>query len=232
MCGRFHVTLDYEALKELYAVQAGLTFESYNVAPSQLAPAVLPAGNQRSVALQRFGFIPFYAKDAKEGFKSINARVETVTEKPAFREAINARRCVIPASGFYEWADGKVKQPFYYSPPGGELLSFGGIWSSKRVAGVEVDSFAILTTAPHPVVSKIHDRSPLMLADDGVNRWLDPLPFASGELAALAADMPGVALSAWPVDRRVGSPRNNDADLVAPMALSPALDAPPEARAD
>lgn len=230
MCGRLFLRTNPQLFDRLGAI-GGMTFESYNVAPTQDAPIIRRDGNARAVELMRFGFLPIWAKKLGEGAKTINARIETVTEKPAFRRAIETHRCIVLATGFYEWAN-ETREPYAFASPDGEPLLLGGIWARGNVEGREVTSFAILTTAPHPIVRPLHDRTPLLLDQELADRWLDPLALGPADLGLAAERCHSVPLTSWPVGKAVGSPRNNEPSLILPLEAAPADPVPAEARQD
>lgn len=209
--------------------------QNYNVAPTDPVVAVLdrhprddagvadPTVTERSLRVLRWGLIPHWAKDAREGAKMINARAETVRTKPAFKAAVRRRRCVLPADGWYEWraeadAAGKVgKQPFFMTRSDDRSLALAGIWASRRdpATGQSVVSAAVLTTEAVGPPAEVHERMPLVLGDAELDAWLDPDREAVDELL----DHPGKGyaqqLELRPVANLVNSVRNNGPQLVA-----------------
>lgn len=181
----------------------------FNIAPTQEAPVVraAPAGG-REVALLRWGLVPSWAKDLKAGTKMINARSEGIEAKPAFREAVRERRCIVPASGFFEWKPvAGRKQPFAITLPGHALFAFAGLWERwrPRGGGDTVETFTIVTTDANARVAEIHDRMPVILPDAAIDTWLHGAP---GEARALLRPYEGeVQLRA--VGPAVGNPRND-----------------------
>jgi putative SOS response-associated peptidase YedK len=198
-------------------------FPRYNVAPMQpVATAWLADGGRRSFAEWRWGLIPSWARDAKIAHSLINARAETVAEKPAFRAAFRARRCLIPASGFYEWAatGGKQKQPFHIRMKDGRPFAFAGLWERWQGGdGEPIETCAILTTGANELVRSVHERMPLILAPGDFAAWLDPRTPAI-DLHDLLRPYPAEEMLAEPVGRYVNSPRNE-----GPQCLAPAADA-------
>lgn len=234
MCGRYMITAPVTAMAELFDVPERPNLAPrYNVAPMQNAPIVrLRRGDtetsppSRHLAIHRWGLLPFWAKAEREGAKMINARAETVAEKPAFRDAFKHRRCLVVADGFYEWrTDGKVKQPHAVRLKDGGLFAFAGLWSRWRPKGggedVEpIDTFTILTTDANPLVAPIHDRMPVILAAEGYEAWLTGAPDAA---LRLLRPYPAEAMQVYPVDRRVGAVKNDDPDLITPIPVQQAL---------
>jgi putative SOS response-associated peptidase YedK len=157
----------------------------FNIAPTQEAPVVrLSAEGEREIALLRWGLVPFWAKDRKFGTKAINARSEGIEAKPAFREAFRQRRCIVPATGFFEWqGEPGRKQPFAITLPGQALFAFAGLWERwKAPDGEAMETFAIITTEANEAVARIHDRMPVILPMDAVDTWLSAPPAEASTL--------------------------------------------------
>ncbi len=191
---------------------------SYNVAPTQMAPVVRERGGVRGVSLLRWGLVPSWAPDLAFGNRCINARAEEAGSKPAFREAARSRRCLIPASGFYEWqavVGQKVKQPWYFTVRDG-LFAFGGLWETWNKEGAEVETFTILTGPPNAVVAPVHGRMPVIIRPRDYGRWLAVAEFES--VAAVMAPYPAEDMEARRVSTRVNAPGNNDPSLIEPAA--------------
>jgi putative SOS response-associated peptidase YedK len=221
MCGRYLITTPVEAMQQLFLFNERLNIApSYNVAPTRDMPIVrcANAGDDRELINARWGLIPFWAKDEKIGYKTINARSDTVASKPAFRDAYKKRRCLVPANGFYEWKkEGKDKQPFLVRLKGGELFAFAGLWSWWRSpAGDEITSYTIITTEPNRLCAEIHNRMPVILSLKHHTQWLDP----KADSADLLKPYPAAEMEAFPVSKRVGNARNNDASLIEPISDS------------
>jgi putative SOS response-associated peptidase YedK len=188
MCGRYSLTTPSEAMRRLFGFVNPLANlpPRYNIAPTQAVPVVRLASRaqgaggiesgERELVQVRWGLIPFWAKDASIGAKTINARAEGIAGKPAFRAAFKSRRCLIPADGFYEWLrTGTVKQPFCFEVRDGELFAFAGLWERWRnSAGEWIRSCSILTTTRNAVTSQVHDRMPVILDKADYELWLDP----------------------------------------------------------
>jgi len=231
MCGRFTIKTGLEDLLEAFPFLvapdeedvADVLAPRYNVAPTQPVPAARGSTGARIESL-RWGLVPFFAKDPSIGSRMINARSETVAEKPAFREPFRERRCLVLADGFYEWRknpDGKTKTPIHLRLRGGRPFAFAGLWDRWRPrgpaagagdgaggSGEEILSCTILTTEPNEFVRPIHDRMPVMLVDaDAAARWLDPKANREA-LEELFGAPPAEAMESWPVSTIVNSPRN------------------------
>lgn len=222
MCGRFQLTLPFSELVRLYNLTNSVNLRPrYNLAPTQDAAVVRsdPEGGRR-LDLMRWGLIPFWAKDAKVGYAMFNAMAETVATKPAFREPFKARRCIVPATGFYEWQklDAKTKQPFAIVPTDAAVFSLAGLWErwTDKVSGETVHSCTILTTTPNELCATIHDRMPVILAPERWPQWLGETAVEADALGALLRPYPAERMRAYPVSPRVGNVKNDDAGLVEP----------------
>lgn len=222
MCGRYTVTVPLEQLAFRFgfdpAGPAGDLRPRYNVAPAQEVLAVLPDGERRLPRLLRWGLIPSWAKDPGIGARLINARIETVAEKPAFRQAVRRRRCLVPADGFIEWRrQGGRRDPFWFRLRSGEPFAFAGLWEVwTPQGGPALASCTILTTAANALVAAIHDRMPVILPAEAEEDWLDPTAPAEALLAALREPYPAEAMEVRPANPRVNSPRNDDPGCLAP----------------
>jgi putative SOS response-associated peptidase YedK len=208
MCGRFALIKDLDKVKAYYGAKSNAAWNpSYNIAPSQMIPVVVQEKDGREIRLMKWGLVPHWAKDAKIGFKMINARAETVDEKPGFRDAFKSGRCIIPASGFYEWRK-PDKQPFWFSPEGEDLFSLCGLWARwKNPEGKILESCAILTTEANDTVAPVHDRMPVILGHNAAGAWLDGATPAD-ELKELLIPFPAKKMSAVPVSEYVNKPQN------------------------
>ena len=198
----------------------------YNIAPTQSIPVIRqnPKEPIRELSLVRWGLIPSWAKDPSIAAKMINARSETASTKPAFRDALKSRRCMIPADGFYEWArTGKAKQPYCFEVNGGELFAFAGIWDRwKDASGHAVEICAILTTTPNAVTSAVHDRMPVILDSDGYDLWLDPGMRDASAASELLKPCDARLMRCYPVSTRINHVANDDEACSAPAELSQA----------
>jgi putative SOS response-associated peptidase YedK len=217
MCGRFVLKTPVEELARLFGFPERPNFPArYNIAPTDPC-AVVRAGP--SLAVLRWGLVPFYARDIREGVKCINARAETAAATRAFARAFRERRCLVPADGFYEWrTEGKAKQPYYFAAADGAPIAFAGIWDRWRPRQAEpVESFSILTTGANALMAPIHDRMPVVLPRAAWGSWLDPAtPLPAVE--ALLRPAPEAALVARKVDRRVGKVGEEGPELIAALA--------------
>lgn len=225
MCGRFVSTktpqqlADYFSVDEL-AVEG--TQPNFNVAPTQSVLVVTEdEANHRVLDAYHWGLVPSWAKDKKVGYRMINARAETVTDKPAFKRAFARRRCIIPADGFYEWKkakDGKLKQPYFIHPTEEPVFAFAGLWERwhDKEGGDDVRSCTIITGDPNEVASTIHDRMPVVLPREHWDAWLDPANDDIDALKALLVPAPAGGFAAYPVRTRVNSPKNNAEENLDP----------------
>src|SRR5262245_35107324 len=175
MCGRFTLATSRAQLADLFRLAGGPELPlRYNIAPTQPVPVVRAAGDGRALALARWGLIPRWATDPAIGNRLINARSETVAEKPSFRDAFRKRRCLIPATGFYEWAKtAGGKQPYHFRLLDGRPFAFAGLWERWDRGGEPVESCTILTTAANAVVRPVHERMPVILPAEAFAAWLD-----------------------------------------------------------
>lgn len=191
----------------------------YNIAPTQRAPVVVHGEGAYHVRAYRWGLVPHWAKDLAFGVKTINARADTVATKPSFREAFKKRRCLIPASGYFEWKGERPnKQPYFIHDPEGGLLMFAGLWEGWRPSpeGEWVHTFTMITGEPGRVSGDIHDRQPVILPPDLWAPWFEASPAdAEGVLAAA----PEAPLAYHPVPKAVGSPKNIGSELVEPIQI-------------
>jgi putative SOS response-associated peptidase YedK len=251
MCGRYAAAKDPDALVEEFEVAAApeeALMPDYNVAPTKKVYAVVEKahddGPTRSLVIARWGLVPSWAKDPSIGSRMINARAETVAEKPAFRRAFAKRRCLIPADGYYEWylptspdapvgKGGKpLKQPFFIHPADGSSLAMAGLYEWWRDPTREDDdpqawrlTCTVITTEASDSVGRIHDRMPMTIARKDWQAWLDPARGAD-EAGPLLVPAMSAALDAYPVSTLVNSVRNNGPELIAPL---PAEDVAPGA---
>ncbi len=218
MCGRYTLAADPQAIADQFEVEPPARFAPrYNIAPTQPVLIVQHADDRRVAHLVRWGLIPSWAKDAKIGNRLINARAETVAEKPAFRAALRRRRCLVPASGYYEWAAGPHgKQPWYVHAADGNCLALAGIWEHWEHDGAVIESCAIITCAANARLAAVHDRMPVVIAPSDYARWLAPEHAGPAPLELLrpAADD---AFALYQVSTRVNSPRHDAPDCIEPL---------------
>ena len=219
MCGRYSLFADYKKIEDRFGEA---TFdveeyeESYNIAPSQMILAVVNDGVKNRLGYLKWGLVPSWAKDPKIGFKMINARAETVHEKPSFREALKKKRCLIVADSFYEWKrteDRKV--PMRIKLKNNELFAMAGLWESwKSPSGELVHTCTILTTEPNDLMSTIHDRMPVILKKEDEQTWLNPAIKTIDELKPFLIPLENGLLEAYEVSDKVNSPKNNEPELI------------------
>jgi putative SOS response-associated peptidase YedK len=216
MCGRFTLTRSAAEVAEHFGVAASPPHAPrFNAAPTQRVLAIRAArdGVAREAVQLHWGLVPFWAKHPRDAAKHINARVETLTERPSFREAAARRRCLVPADGFYEWRGARgERQPFYLALPQGELFAFAGLWERwPTPEGDALESVAIVTTAATPNIRPLHDRMPLVVDPAGYDAWLS---LTAHDVRAELATLPsarGALLQPRRVSTRVNDVRNDDA---------------------
>ncbi len=218
MCGRYNIVTDAEALAEFFEI---VIFElqdfhsNYNAAPTQYLPVVRLTDAGRELIALRWGLVPFWAKDTKIGYKTINARSETIATKPAFRAAYIKRRCLVPASGYFEWkVEGGAKQPYNICLEERGLLAFAGLWEHWEGEKETLDTFTIVTTAASDQVKHIHDRMPVILSEQDCRLWLTSDDQDTLSNLLIPRDIPG--LTTYPVNKRVSNARNNDPECIQP----------------
>lgn len=221
MCGRYTLYHHEEDLDALFGVVGLAPQERFNIAPSQEVPIVTQrADGTREVLTARWGLVPHWVRDvASFKAKLFNARAEGAAQKPSFRDAMRRSRCLVPASGFYEWApvDGG-KQPYYLCRHDGGPLALAGLWSVWRKGGAPLLSCTILTTRPNAVVRPLHDRMPVILDREAFERWLDPAVDDPTSLEDLLGAYDDAALQAYPVSRAVGNPSADGPQLIQRVA--------------
>jgi len=233
MCGRYGRRSDKQRIAEWMQAHDTGVFDdsyyapSYNVAPQSMQPIVRldSETSQRELTVMRWGLVPFWSKDGKAGYSTINARAETVTTSVTYREAMKRRRCLVPSDLFYEWMklDTKTKQPFAIALKDGSLFAFAGLWETwkDKATGETKDTYTIVTTDPNELMRPengppIHDRMPVILRPKDYERWLEP-----GEPTHLPVDLlrpyPAEEMKAWRVSSDVGNVRNNNPGLIKPV---------------
>jgi putative SOS response-associated peptidase YedK len=222
MCGRFTQQRPTSELAEIFDAEdrVDLPGERFNVAPTDEAAVVVQRDDQRAITAYRWGLIPHWAEDRKIGSRMFNARAETISRSPAFRDALARRRCVVPVDSFYEWQrEGKVRQPFRVVRADGLPLALAGLWAGWHDPETDqvVRTFSIITGEPTYIVRDLHDRMPVILPDDEWRRWLDPHA-DPGELQGLLQPRDAVELVAYPVRRLVNDVRTDGPALIEPLA--------------
>jgi putative SOS response-associated peptidase YedK len=225
MCGRFAQRTDPKRLAREFKLGEVPEIEPrYNIAPTQDILGVIEAADGREMKFFKWGLIPSWAKDTAMGARLINARSETVEEKPAFREAFKKRRCIIPADGFYEWqkTEGR-KQPFFFQMHDERPFGFAGLWERwQGSAGQLIESCTILTTEANEALRPVHDRMPVILHSDDYELWLDEDVRQRERLKDLLRPFPSSEMMSHPVSAAINSPRNQGATLIERMAINSA----------
>jgi putative SOS response-associated peptidase YedK len=220
VCGRFNQTASGEEIAETFSLdEASVLAPRYNIAPTQPVGVVMlePGGGRRVLVERKWGLVPRNALGKERGF--INARAESAAAKPAFAEAFATRRCLVPATGFYEWRllDSRRRQPWLFRLASGAPFAFAGLWepAPPAVPGASA-TFTILTTQSNELTRPVHDRMPVILEPAGYARWLDPALHASHELRALLRPLPAGGMTAYPVSDRVNNAAFDDAGCLTP----------------
>ena len=222
MCGRFTIAIESDDIQT--ALTLGQMPENwrkrYNIAPGQMIPTV-PDPENRDVVMMKWGLVPFWAKDPNIGYKMINARAETVLEKPSYKNSFIHKRCLILADGFYEWAGSgtKASQPWYFSLREGTPFAFAGLWDDWEPKGVSgtpglpgLTTCTIITTNANTTVSPVHPRMPVMLLGDETYAWLESRN--QTELVSLLKPANPSLMQAWPVSREVNAPAQDGPELI------------------
>jgi putative SOS response-associated peptidase YedK len=228
MCGRYTITRQDGLVEDLEAaldpaVERNVWWKPrFNVAPTQDAPVVTLRDGVRTIEMMRWGLVPFWA--GREGSKPplmINARIESVQTKSMFRDALQRRRCLVPADGFFEWKkSGKTKQPMFIHPTSRPFFAFAGLWARAKTDAGEIHSFTIVTGPPNELVAPIHDRMPVILDRSAWSSWLDPATDARDAYALLGVP-PADNWVAEPVSSWVNAADHDDAQCIAPVAAPP-----------
>jgi putative SOS response-associated peptidase YedK len=226
MCGRFSQFKEFREIRLRFDPdQLGADWNEslflqprYNIAPSQMVPVIVREGS-RQLGLKSWGLAPSWAKDRTIGEKMINARSETLAEKPSFKRLLFTRRCIVPATGFYEWAkEGKRKVPMYFRMKDGGLFGFAGLWDrwkSQAAPGRDFESFTIITTAPNELLATVHHRMPAILKCNEEERWLDPDLKDGAALLSMLRPYPADEMEGYEVSRAVNSPLNDGPECIA-----------------
>jgi putative SOS response-associated peptidase YedK len=219
MCGRFTLQYSAEMLAQIFGVKVSQDIKPrYNIAPTQQAPVVRisPADNQLHIDYLKWGLIPSWAKDASIGNHMINARSETVDEKPSFKSALKHRRCIIPASGYYEWQEvGGKKHPLYIKLKDDSLMMFAGIWDHwKSLEGEVIESFSMLTTSSNELIQPLHERMPVILDHEHKDIWLDFQVSDLEQLRPFLKPYSSNLMEMYPGSDLVNSPRNDNPECI------------------
>lgn len=223
MCGRFTQQRPASELAEIFAAEPIVDDPGprFNVAPTDEALVVVQRDERRAITAYRWGLIPHWADSAKAGSRMFNARAETLTASPAFRDSLRRKRCLVPVESFYEWRrEGAVRQPYTIGRADGRPLVLAGLWDGWRDPATDTvrRSFTIVTTRPNATMAELHDRMPVMLDEADWAVWLDPRPADTGELLAMLEPREEPELALTPVSRLVNNVRNDGPELVVPLA--------------
>ena len=221
MCGRYRLSRHKEIIEEHFSAYGDNDWiPRYNIAPTQQVPVIRqhPKEPRRELSLMRWGLVPHWARNMSGSAGMINARSETAATRPAFRDPMKFRRCLIPADGFYEWQQkGKIRQPFCFEVDYGELFAFAGLWDGwKSPDGHWIKSCSILTTRPNAVTSAVHDRMPVILRKDDHDLWLDPRMTNVEAVSDLLKPFDAKQMRTYPTSVRVNNVVNNDAECSIP----------------
>lgn len=226
MCGRYIVEGVQEISERFQLRDIGLIFEpTFNAAPSELLPVVTADDEgQRQLRLLRWGLIPRWSKPGSKGVQPINARVETLREKPMFRPLLSRRRCIVPASGYYEWRnEGGVKQPYFLTTKDREIFGFAGLYDETTdpeavgPAAAAAGSYTIITAGAHEALASLHDRMPVILRPEHEADWLSPDVTDALEIEQLLNPRPASEMLTYPVSKAVNNVRNDSPDLIEPL---------------
>jgi putative SOS response-associated peptidase YedK len=226
MCGRYRLSRRRQIIEEQFdTVPWDDDWQPrYNIAPTQLVPVIRrhPKEPLRQLSLMKWGLIPNRAKDPSMAMSTINAKSETAANKPAFRDPLKLRRCLVPADAFYEWKkNGSSKQPYCFEVREGELFAFAGLWDGwKDASGNWVKTCSILTTVPNAVTSVIHDRMPVILHPDSYDLWLDPGMQNVSAIAELLKSCDAGLMRCYPVSTRINHVANDDEECSRPVELT------------
>ena len=233
MCGRYTVTSAPEAVRALFRYEERPNFPPrYNIAPTQPIAIVRVSEGKRQFVLMRWGLLPSWVKDPKTFSLPINARAESVCDKPAFRAAMKRRRCLIPADGFYEWKPaGARKQPYYVHAKSGEPLAFAGLWETwTGPNGEELDTATVITTDANRTLTHIYDRMPAIVPPEAFDLWLDTAHVDARTAEAILRPAPESLLEAYPVSTAVNRTANDDARLIEALAPGAETEMTPSAK--
>ena len=215
MCGRFSIAKERDEIEDRFEIHIdpAMFTKNYNAAPSQILP-IITNEKQEQASFHKWGLIPHWAKDETIGNKLINARGETIAEKPSFRDAAEKRRCLVITDGFYEWQrSGGEKQPYHITLADESLFTFAGLWESwKAEDGRDVRTFTIITTEPNELMKPIHNRMPVMLTPDNERVWISDESLE--DVMHLLQPYDEKEMNAYPVTKKVNSPKNNDRSVM------------------
>jgi len=233
MCARYVITSPPDAIRALFGYRELPNFPPrYNVAPTQPIPVVRLVDGKREFALMRWGFVPAWVKDPKKFSLLVNARGESVLDKPAFRNAMRRRRCLVPADGFYDWRSGTPRRPYFVRAAKAKTaLAFAGLWETwTGPNGEELDTAAIVTTRANNALAHVHDRMPVIVPPEAFDLWLDCRNVDAETAAALIMPAPETLLECYEVSTAVNRVANDDASLVVPVGAGDPAETPPQQR--
>ncbi len=225
MCGRYRLSRRKQLVEEYFGTASEVDdwTPRYNIAPSQPVIAIRQdaAKPLRTLSTMRWGLVPSWAKDPGIGYKTINARAETVATTASFREPFKSQRCLIPADGFYEWKrEGRTKQPYCFEINDGELFAFAGLWDRwTNPQGEPIESCTILTTTPNSLLADIHDRMPVILRRENYDLWLDPSLRDTASVSEMLSSFDAALMNRYPVSTRVNQVLNDDAECTRQVEL-------------
>jgi putative SOS response-associated peptidase YedK len=222
MCGRYVLEAPEDLSERFQLRQLAIQLpHTWNAAPTNRLPVIVEnQEGEREAQLMQWGLIPRWAKPGdKKALAPINARAETITEKPMFRNLVKRNRCLVPANGFYEWKNlGDHKQPYYITVPDDPLFAFAGLYESfTNDEGEETSTYTIITTEPNELMSTLHNRMPVILHPQDEEEWLDPEVTDPLQVERLLVPYPADEMEAFPVSRKVGNTRNDGPDLIEPI---------------
>ena len=223
MCGRFTASFEFREIKVRYKLQSDLPLlpRRYNIAPSQEVPVIIQNGGKNELKIMRWGLVPSWAPDRSNASRMINARAESITEKPSFRRLVESHRCLIPADGFYEWRrEGSGKVPVWFHLKKKEPFAFAGLWDAWRdVEGAILHSFTIITTVPNALLRRIHNRMPVIFDPLQARLWLDSrLSTRDADIAAVLAPFPSELMESHDVSPLVNKPEFDSSDCINPIS--------------
>jgi len=223
VCGRYNLITDTKALVDFFEIDQVLVEAKglrprYNIAPGQSVPIIRNAGQGNELLLARWGLIPHWSREPSTKYSTINARAETVAEKPSYRDAFKRKRCLIPANGFYEWRrDGDRKTPHHIHAPDNGLLAFAGVWDHWDKQGEGFDSCSIIVTTASRIMQPIHERMPVILNPAQYSTWLNPAHYNRAQLESMLVPYAG-SLETCRISRFVNSPANDGPECVEPVS--------------
>lgn len=222
MCGRFYLQADILALESEFDIHDhGLELSPrYNIAPSTNILTIIQRDQQKQAEWMRWGLVPFWSKGIDPRYSMFNARAETLSSKPAFKNPFKRTRCVIPVSGYYEWRQASSgKQPYAIAREDGKVLALAGIWDTWHDDKITIQSCSIITQQATGSLATIHDRMPVVIQPAAYSHWLDPSLDNTDELTALLSEDNAIPFTFWPVSTAVNSPRNDGPDLITRQTM-------------